>query len=94
MEFLNKIKLFALSIIIVSASINTKAQTAVLNAFKKSRQHLFVVVNEYGEVAGLVTIEDVLEEIIGAEIMDEDDKYVDLRARAKERMKKRKINKI
>lgn len=65
----------------------------LLNAFKEHRQHLFVVINEYGEVSGLVTIEDVLEEIIGAEIMDEDDKYVDLRARAKDRLKKRKLNK-
>jgi len=66
----------------------------LLNAFKETRQHMFVVVNEYGEISGLVTIEDVLEEIIGAEIMDEDDKYVDLRARAKERMKRRKLNKV
>lgn len=72
----------------------SKKLDELLNAFKENRQHLFVVINEYGEVAGLVTIEDVLEEIIGAEIMDEDDKYVDLRARARERLKKRKLKRV
>ena len=66
----------------------------LLNAFKANRQHLFIVVNEYGELSGLVSIEDVIEEIIGAEIMDEDDKFADLQAEARKKMKKKKINKI
>jgi len=44
-----------------------------LNAFLKSRNHLFVVVNKDKQVRGIVTIEDVLEEIIDREITDEFD---------------------
>lgn len=51
-----------------------------LQAFLKTKRHLFVVVNRFEEVIGIVTIEDVLEQIIGQPIMDEFDQYQDLRA--------------
>ncbi len=44
----------------------------LLSDFQKHRIHMGIVINEYGEAAGLVTIEDVLEEIVG-EIADEHD---------------------
>jgi CBS domain containing-hemolysin-like protein len=50
----------------------TKAVNDLLQWFQKSRTHLAVVLDEYGGVSGLVTIEDVLEEIVG-EIDDEYD---------------------
>jgi len=45
----------------------------LLNDFKRSHNHLFVVVNKNKKTVGIVTIEDVIEEIIGAEIIDEYD---------------------
>lgn len=50
----------------------SKRLDALLKEFRSSRNHLAVVVDEYGSVAGLVTIEDVLEEIVG-DIEDEYD---------------------
>ena len=43
------------------------------------RDHLLLVVDEYGGVAGVVTLEDVVETLIGIEIVDEADKIDDLR---------------
>ena len=50
----------------------TKGLNEVLRDFKDARNHLAIVVDEFGRVAGLITIEDVLEEIVG-EIEDEFD---------------------
>jgi CBS domain containing-hemolysin-like protein len=44
-----------------------------------TRIHFYVVLDEYGGVAGVVTLEDVLEEILGREIVDDTDQVVDMR---------------
>ena len=50
----------------------TKKADSLLEEFKQDRSHLAIVVDEYGAISGLVTIEDILEELVG-EIEDEHD---------------------
>jgi CBS domain containing-hemolysin-like protein len=50
---------------------------------------MFVVVDECGGIEGLITMEDVLETILGVEIVDEGDKIADLRVLAKQQRDKR-----
>ena len=62
-------------------------ETAPLNRilvdFFDRRQHLFVVVDEYGSMTGIISMEDVIEEIVGREIVDETDKAKDMRELAR-----------
>ena len=54
----------------------TKIIGELLQEFKSKRQHIAIVVDEYGGVAGLVTLEDIIEEIFG-DIQDEHDSEFD-----------------
>lgn len=54
----------------------SKRLNVLLREFRQNRNHMAIVIDEYGGVAGLVTIEDVLEEIVG-EIEDETDLETD-----------------
>ncbi len=62
-------------------------ETAPLNRilidFFERRQHLFVVVDEYGSMTGIISMEDILEEIVGREIIDESDRTKDMRELAR-----------
>jgi CBS domain containing-hemolysin-like protein len=61
------------------------ALDTLLRQFLESRQHMVMVIGEFGEWVGVVTLEDVLEEILGREIVDEFDQVVDLRELAHQR---------
>jgi CBS domain containing-hemolysin-like protein len=69
-------------------SENTRLDKA-LEEFLRRKKHMFVVVDEYGGIEGLITMEDVLETILGVEIVDEGDKIADLRVLAKQQRDKR-----
>lgn len=56
----------------------------LMRNFLEAREHLAVVVDEYGNVSGVITLEDVLEVITG-EIVDETDKTIDLQAIARKK---------
>ncbi len=55
----------------------------VLIDFFERQQHLFIVVDEYGTVTGVISMEDIIEEIVGREIMDESDRATDMRELAR-----------
>jgi CBS domain containing-hemolysin-like protein len=67
-------------------------ETAILNnvlmEFMETRQKLFVVIDEYGGLSGLISLEDILEEILGREIIDESDLVADKRELARQRRKR------
>jgi len=65
--------------------VETAPLSKVLTEFLDLRQHLFVVIDEYGGLAGLITLEDILEEILGREIVDESDQVADKRELARKR---------
>ena len=57
----------------------------LLASFLALKEHLVIVVDEYGGVMGLVTLEDVIESLVGSEIVDETDQEVDLQEPARRR---------
>ncbi len=54
----------------------------LLKSFQRNREHLAIVVDEYGGMAGVISLEDILEQLVG-EIVDEFDKDVDMRVKAR-----------
>lgn len=58
----------------------------------QKNNHMSIVVDDYGMIQGLVTMEDLIETLFGREIMDESDKVSDLQAYAREKWQKRAKN--
>jgi len=55
----------------------------------EEREHILLVVDEYGGIEGVVTLEDLIETLLGLEIVDETDETINMRALARARWKKR-----
>ena len=62
--------------------IDTKAHK-LLRMFLQKRRHLFALISEHGGFEGIVTLEDVLESLLGEEIVDEHDQIVDMQEHAR-----------
>lgn len=70
----------------------TKRNTPIPQLFETliaKREHIALVVDEYGSVSGLVTMEDVIETLLGLEIMDESDNVEDLQLLARKKWEDR-----
>jgi len=59
------------------------------DALLEKRAHLMIVVDEYGSIIGLVTLEDILETLLGLEIVDESDQTADMQAHARRLWRRR-----
>lgn len=66
-----------------------KAIPELFDQFIKERNHLAIVVDQYGNTVGLVTMEDILETLLGLEIMDESDNVQDMQILARQNWEKR-----
>ncbi len=62
---------------------------ALFNHFTEKREHVALVIDEFGGTAGLVTMEDVIETLLGLEIVDESDHIVDMQALARKKWEER-----
>ena len=80
------IKNFAKSIHRVSEKLPVQN---LIDLFIKHHRHMFLVEDEYGQTAGIVTLEDAIETLLGREIMDESDTEADMQALARRRFSER-----
>ncbi len=78
----NQIKEVLMNVYKVSENIPV---SNLIDLFVKRKTHLFVVYDEYGQTSGIVTLEDVIEALLGVEIVDEMDEIEDMQAFAKNR---------
>ncbi len=77
------------TIMMVPAS---QAITQLFNDFIEQREHIALVVDDYGGMAGIVTMEDVIETLLGLEIVDELDQTIDMQALARHKWESRARN--
>ena len=56
----------------------------ILDLFIKKKEHMFLVVDNYGQTEGIITLEDCIDTLLGVEIMDESDTVEDMREYAKQ----------
>ena len=80
----------------IHAVLDETRLSTVLEKLLDNQEHILMVVDEHGGLEGVVTLEDVVETLVGIEIVDEGDKHVDMRKVAREkwghRMKARGID--
>jgi CBS domain containing-hemolysin-like protein len=67
----------------ISVVPKTASLPMLLESFLNDRQHIALVVDEYGGTSGVVTLEDLVETLLGVEIMDELDSVENMRVLAR-----------
>ncbi|MCR8922164.1 hemolysin family protein [Dasania sp. GY-MA-18] len=75
------------------ALLPTMSLSHALNEMLESRVHLLMVVSEYGGVEGIISLEDVLETMLGLEIIDEKDRAIDMQKEALRQWRRREQQK-
>jgi CBS domain containing-hemolysin-like protein len=73
----------------ITAVMSSTPLSRLMETLLEQRQHIALVVGEYGETKGLVTLEDVVETLLGIEILDEGDKVDDMQKLARQMWVKR-----
>ncbi len=77
----------------LSTILDQSSLLAAFEEFIRQGVHLMLVVNEYGEMEGVLSLEDILESLLGLEIMDESDSIADLQ-RAARRLGEKRLKKL
>ena len=85
-EFKTKLKDLKRPVLMTSEN---ESVPVLFSELLQKKEHLSVVIDEFGDVAGIVTMEDIIETIIGVEIIDETDSDIDMQQLAKEKWKAR-----
>ncbi len=62
----------------------------IFDRFIERRDHIFLVVDEYGSTQGIITLEDAIETLLGVEIVDESDSVEDMRELARQQWERRR----
>ncbi len=80
------LKSFKRDILTLPNSINL---FSLFNKLIEKKEHISMIVDEYGGFDGIVTMEDIIETLLGLEIIDENDKVIDMQEYAKQKWKKK-----
>ena len=83
-----KLKTLRRDILKVPNSINI---FALFNQLLEKKEHISIVFDEYGGLVGIITLEDILETLIGLEIIDESDQEVDMQKFARQKWENEKV---
>jgi CBS domain containing-hemolysin-like protein len=73
----------------MSALPKTTSLSNAFDEFLRQRAHIMLIVDEYGSVEGILTLEDILETLLGLEIIDEGDANIDMQQYARRLWRKR-----
>jgi CBS domain containing-hemolysin-like protein len=82
----NILKTYSRELVVI---LDTMSLNQAFDEFIRSRAIIMLVVDEYGGMQGIITLEDLLETLLGQEIVDEGDKTVDMQKLARSRWKRR-----